>query len=244
MLKHSSHLQKSIPAWIAVPEVFALHFCFTCTYYSNILWQLKPPEKYFPVYKNETTWILHNFAADGTGPVHLQCDKVFGCWIQYLLLQATPSYHPFHKTGEMGQVSRIRLEAQPIPSLQNLPNPWLICTCQGHMLHKPFWQKTFAPWTTAASCESAWTNPLDTAAASQLEVCMHTHTHTHLCSPQLTQAVCGVLLSLHHLQQFSLHLRWHLPPDSWCCLTSYQAEDGYLFIKRNKTSSLSEGEGE
>lgn len=179
MLKHSSYLQKSSPAWIAVPEVFALHFCFTCTYYSNILWQLKPPEKYFPVYKNETTWILHNFAADWTGPVHLQRDKVFGYWIQYLLLQATPSYHPFHKTGEMGQVSQIQLEAQPIPSLQNLPNPWQICTCQGHMLMgmlKPFGQKNFAPWTTAASCESAWTNSLDTAAASQLEMCMHTHT--------------------------------------------------------------------
>lgn len=81
-----------------------------------------------------------------TGPVHLEHDKVFGYWIQYLLLQATPSYHPFHKTGEMGQVSQIQLEAQPIPSLQNLPNPWLICTCQGHVLMgmlKPFWQKIF-----------------------------------------------------------------------------------------------------
>lgn len=120
-----------------------------------------------------------------------------------------------------------------MPSLQNLPQP-----CQGHTPGdaQTFQTKSLSSLRPQLQVESAWTNSLDSAPSSQLGL------RSGLVLSQLPPFICDVPFSLLCPQQPSLRLHWHLPPDSWCCLTSDQAEDGYLFIKRNKP--LSKGEGE
>lgn len=93
----------------------------------------------------------------------------------------------------MGQYDRfcLKLSLQrylPADSAQSVPDLYVLMG-----MLKPFEQNNFALWATAAS----WASLDQLFKHCNCAPAGDVHTHTPLRSPQLTQFVCGVPLSLH-----------------------------------------------
>lgn len=109
---------------------------------------------------------------------------------------------PFVRQEKWGEFHRFSQNLSP-----RCPCLCVTCPCQGHTLMgtpEPLRPNTFAPWTMAACCGSAWINSLDAATASQLEMCLRTHTLV-LSTAHTICLWCPTFLPP-HLQQSSRHL--------------------------------------
>lgn len=229
VLKHSCHFQESIPGWIAILKLFALHFCYIGTYKFKLILATETTWKAFSYVKK---WSYPNFAqlCSWTGPIHLWCDKVFGYWIPYLSPQACPSYHPFHKTEWVGKVSQLQLEAQPAPCLpcrivRALPGLYLPRThswgCSDHS------DKTRFPLRPQLQVESAWTSPLGSAPAPQLEL----HTGTCALTAHTVYLRCPLFPPLPPAVQTSSPLA----PSSWfMVLLDFLSSRGWISLYQEK----------